>query len=105
LFFVCGIWIISSLLEFNNSNRRAGTESHASIVKSFGADIVDADNRINRQKLGAIVFRDASQMKKLTDIVWPAINQLAQSDMKQLEDQGSKVVVRAILCSSFYDLR
>lgn len=41
---------------------------------------------INRAVLGGIVFQDPSQMRKLTDIVWPAIARLARARITAVEE-------------------
>ena len=56
----------------------AASPVYAALVTTFGADIVDADRSINRKNLGAKVFGHPAEMKKLTDIVWPAIRELAR---------------------------
>ena len=38
----------------------AGTEATAAIAERFGQDVLAADGSIDRKKLGAIVFADAS---------------------------------------------
>jgi dephospho-CoA kinase len=48
------------------------------IVNTFGPSIVDTDGKINRRQLGAKVFSDKNEMKRLTDIVWPAISDKAK---------------------------
>ena len=43
------------------------------IVENFGREILNADDTINREKLGDIVFRDREKLKKLNSIVHPAV--------------------------------
>ena len=43
------------------------------IVENFGREILNADDTINREKLGGIVFRDREKLKKLNSIVHPAV--------------------------------
>ncbi|MBW2544011.1 MAG: dephospho-CoA kinase [Deltaproteobacteria bacterium] len=43
------------------------------IVEHFGREILDKDDRINREALGGIVFRDSEKLEKLNSIVHPAI--------------------------------
>ena len=43
------------------------------IVEHFGREILDKDDRINREALGGIVFRDSEKLKKLNSIVHPAV--------------------------------
>ncbi|MBN2397241.1 MAG: dephospho-CoA kinase [Deltaproteobacteria bacterium] len=43
------------------------------IVERFGRKILDAEGKIDREALGAIVFRDASKREELNRIVHPAV--------------------------------
>ncbi len=43
------------------------------IVECFGRKILDKDDRINREALGGIVFRDSEKLEKLNSIVHPAV--------------------------------
>ncbi|KYR00893.1 dephospho-CoA kinase [Tieghemostelium lacteum] len=69
--------------------------SYFKIIQVFGNDIVNKnDQSIDRSKLGPIVFSDPSQMKKLTDIVYPEMKQLIKEEIAQVEQtQSHKVVV------------
>jgi histone H4 len=55
-----------------------GSPGHARIAEVFGADVVAADGRIDRKALGTKVFGQPTELRKLTDIVWPAIRRLAR---------------------------
>lgn len=52
-----------------------GTPVHSKIVTEFGPDILDADGRINRQKLGKIVFQNQAARLRLEAITHPVIIQ------------------------------
>jgi len=43
------------------------------IVKCFGKDVLDASGRIDRKKLGKIVFKDRAKLKLLNSITHPEI--------------------------------
>jgi len=43
------------------------------IVEHFGRDILDTEGKIDREKLGGIVFRDAAKREALNRIVHPAV--------------------------------
>ena len=45
------------------------------IVKTFGEDILDRDQQINRADLGKIVFADPAALKQLESITHPLIHQ------------------------------
>lgn len=62
-----------------------GTVGLATIVQTFGADVLDDAGALDRKKLGAIVFADESSRTKLNAIVHPLIaarsaELLAESD-------------------------
>src|ERR1043165_2205982 len=70
-----------------------GTEGYARVVEAFGPDVVAEDGRIDRRKLGAIVFSDPARLKQLTDIVWPLTGQ-ALADLIQAErDSGRGILI------------
>ncbi len=58
-----------------------GSAAHAAVVEAFGREVVAADGRIDRAALGARAFAEPDQLKRLTDIVWPEIRQLAQGEI------------------------
>ena len=62
------------------------------VVAEFGLDVVD-DGKIDRKALGAKVFGDPAALKRLTDIVWPEILQLAKADILRAGRRGASVVV------------
>lgn len=72
---------------------RPGTPAFAKIIEVFGPEVVGADGQIDRQALGNRVFGDPAAMKQLTDIVWPAIHDLAKRRLAELREQGVDVAV------------
>ena len=48
----------------------ANKEIAEKLCKIFGEQIIGQDGKIDRKKLGTIVFSDKSSMKKLTEITW-----------------------------------
>lgn len=58
-------------------------------MRTFGDDIVNpTDRTIQRKILGGKVFQNPSELKKLTDIVWPAIMKLAQQRIENFFQEG-----------------
>ncbi len=53
-----------------------GEPATAAIVARFGAELVDADGRLDRSALGRIVFSDAAALADLEAIVHPAVRPL-----------------------------
>eukprot|EP01127_Copromyxa_protea_P004717 TRINITY_DN14546_c0_g1_i1.p1 TRINITY_DN14546_c0_g1~~TRINITY_DN14546_c0_g1_i1.p1 ORF type:complete len:221 (+),score=54.09 TRINITY_DN14546_c0_g1_i1:26-688(+) len=69
-----------------------GTPTFNRLAEVFGKSIVDEAGQINRKALGGLVFGNPANMKRLTDIVWPGINQLAREEILKFEREGRKVV-------------
>ena len=58
------------------------TPAFKQVVAAFGDAVVAADGTIDRRALGAKVFGQPGELKKLTDIVWPEIRRLADLEME-----------------------
>ncbi|MBI2957146.1 MAG: dephospho-CoA kinase [Acidobacteria bacterium] len=50
-----------------------GQPAYEEIVRTFGREVLAADGRINRARLGALVFADAQQRAELNRIVHPRV--------------------------------
>lgn len=66
-----------------------GTDGLAEIVKTFGADVLDADGALDRKKLGAIVFDDADARQQLERITHPRIAALSMQRMAAIAASGA----------------
>jgi dephospho-CoA kinase len=69
------------------------------VVREFGAAVLGADRRIDRKKLGTIVFDDPVRRRALTDILHPVIfvRQQAFLDKCAQEDPACIAIVDAAL--------
>lgn len=54
------------------------------IKQEFGADIINEDGALNRQRLREIIFSDANQKRKLESILHPLVFQSIQERLNQL---------------------
>ena len=70
-----------------------GTDAFHTVVAQFGEDIVGADGEVDRRALGAKVFAEGGSLKQLTDIVWPAIYDMAAAEIKQSLDSNPNTVI------------
>jgi phosphopantetheine adenylyltransferase/dephospho-CoA kinase len=70
-----------------------GSPAHAQVVATFGRDVLAEDGSIARKVLGGKVFGKPDQLKKLTDIVWPAIRTLAEEEIARVRREGKVRVV------------
>ena len=67
------------------------TDVYKKIIDTFGIEIVNSTDRsIDRKVLGKKVFQSPDELKKLTDIVWPAILNLAQGRIDHFFKEGNK---------------
>jgi dephospho-CoA kinase len=63
------------------------------IVEAFGRDILDADERIDRKKLGALVFENEQRRKVLEGIVHPAVLEEAQRQRDRIGKEDEQAIV------------
>jgi dephospho-CoA kinase len=70
-----------------------GTEGYARLLQAFGPQILAEDGRIDRAKLGALVFNDAAKRRQLTDIVWPLTGEAIDRMAQEQEAVGTGVFV------------
>lgn len=81
------------------------TPTYNDVVAAFGREIVGEDKQINRGKLGAIVFSDPANMKKLTDIMWPRMADIVAERIEEQKALGTEVMVveAAVLLEAKWD--
>ncbi|CAF1001892.1 unnamed protein product [Adineta ricciae] len=73
---------------------KVDTDAYRKVIETFGNDVINpTDRSIDRKILGQKVFQSPDEMKKLTNIVWPAILNLAQERIEQFFQQGKRIIV------------
>jgi dephospho-CoA kinase len=65
----------------------------ATIKKEFGDDIYDADGRLRRKALAAIVFNDSERLATLNAIIHPRVIGTVEREIDALRERGEKIVV------------
>jgi dephospho-CoA kinase len=65
-----------------------GTRAYGEIVAEFGAGVVGVDGRIDRGKLGAIVFADMEKLNRLNAIVHPRVEEEMVHLFREWEKSG-----------------
>ena len=77
----------------------SGTPGLRAVVEAFGAEVLREDGGLDRSKLGAMVFSDEQQRKRLNSILHPFI--IAEQDdqlrLWETEDPSGIVVIDAAL--------
>ena len=70
-----------------------GSPGWREVVEAFGEGVLDADGRIDRKRLGGIVFGDEQARERLNAIVHPIVRQFLEERIAGLEREGARVVV------------
>ena len=65
-----------------------GQPAYDKVVKEFGNSIVDASGRVDRTKLGAIVFADQAKLDRLNAIVHPRVAEVVFSQFEAWRRSG-----------------
>jgi dephospho-CoA kinase len=65
-----------------------GQPEREEVLRAFGADLAGADGRIDRAKLGAIVFADPDRLAKLNAILHPRVAQILLKQYEEWERSG-----------------
>ena len=58
------------------------------IAEAFGPEVVAPNGDIDRKALGALVFQDAAEMRRLEAIVHPAVSKALASELAQVSASG-----------------
>jgi len=70
-----------------------GTETWQEVVAAFGRGIIGADGAVDRQKLGAIVFRNPAARARLNQIMHPRIYERVKARIAEYKRKGADIVV------------
>ncbi len=70
-----------------------GTATAKRVLRRFGPGVLDADGRIDRARLGGIVFRDPAALADLDAIVHPWILSEIRRRVEGLKVSGSAVMI------------
>jgi dephospho-CoA kinase len=63
------------------------------VRERISADVFDPDGRLDRRRLGALVFGDGALLETLNDIIHPAIRKTCQARVEELKARGVPFVV------------
>ena len=83
-----------------------GAAAYDEVVREFGRCILQPDGRVDRPKLGAIVFGDPKKLARLNSIVHPptlAAQDRELAEIEQAEPHAIAVVEAALLVEAGYD--
>ena len=70
-----------------------GQEAWREIVATFGAEILQSNRSLDRQKLRAIIFSDPAARKRIEAIIHPRVRALAEKRIAEHAAAGQDIVV------------
>jgi len=82
-----------------------GAAAYEDVVREFGRGILTSDGRVDRQKLGAIVFADPARITRLNAIVHPRVLEAQDRELDSIdrtEPHAIAVVEAALLIEAGY---
>jgi dephospho-CoA kinase len=72
-----------------------GTPGFEAVVREFGPEFV-RDGRVDRARLGELVFKDADARHRLNDIVHPLVREWMAARTAEAAQAGAEVVVQDV---------
>jgi dephospho-CoA kinase len=87
-----GAWVVDAD-RAGHSLQEPGTACHRQIVEAFGSDILEANGRIDRGRLGARVFADPEARGRLEAILHPALWEACREEVRRAEAAGAWLAV------------
>jgi dephospho-CoA kinase len=82
-----------------------GAAAYEDVLREFGRGILTADGRVDRKKLGAIVFEDPARLGRLNAIVHPQVLETQDRELggiERAEPHAIAVVEAALLIEAGY---
>jgi dephospho-CoA kinase len=67
-----------------------GQAAHDDVLREFGADLADTTGKIDRTKLGALVFADPAKLAKLNKIIHPRVEEIVMRQFEEWQRAGVK---------------
>jgi dephospho-CoA kinase len=80
-----------------------GEPAFAEVIENFGPEIVAADGKLDRPKLGTIVFNDPAKRELLNSIVHPRVIETQDRWLREVEERnpdGIAIVDAALMIES-----
>jgi dephospho-CoA kinase len=84
-----------SVIDVDGLGHKALNKEKRPIIDTFSTAVLDKDGKIDRKKLGEIVFGDAQALQKLEQIVHPRMVEMVRALIS--EENRNKVVINAAL--------
>lgn len=85
--------------------QKKGETCYKEIVNVFGVNILTENKEIDRKKLGALVFNDNDKLKKLNQIVHPAVKKQVKLEIEEARRKQKEffLIESALLMEDHYE--
>ncbi len=70
----------------------AGQPIAIQVAQAFGSSVMNPDESVNRKALGAVVFQDAAAMRRLEQIVHPAVGGALMKELALVSPEGIAII-------------
>jgi phosphopantetheine adenylyltransferase / dephospho-CoA kinase len=70
-----------------------GEECYQAIIDTFGYEVLESSGKIDRKKLGDVVFSKKERLEQLNAIVWPNLLKKAKERIRELYEKDGKQIV------------
>jgi dephospho-CoA kinase len=67
-----------------------GLPAYDEVIREFGSSILDSNGRVDRAKLGAVVFADRAKLDRLNTIVHPRVREAMAKQFDEWERNGRR---------------
>jgi dephospho-CoA kinase len=71
---------------------QSGQAIAVKVAEAFGPEVVAANGDIDRKALGTIVFQDSAAMRRLEEIVHPAVSQALANELARVSPSGIVII-------------
>lgn len=86
--------------------RTPGHAGYEKIVKLLGEEILNEDKTINKNRMAEIIFADSEKLKRINEIMHPAVNQYVAEEIEMERKRQEKeyfFIESALLIENHYD--
>lgn len=67
-----------------------GQPAYEEVLREFGSAIINGQGRVDRAKLGAVVFADRARLDRLNAIVHPRVAEVVQRQFDEWQREGTR---------------
>ena len=76
--------------DVGNEVKMPGQPCYERIVELLGRDVLETDGQINRQKMAAMIFTDEELLKKVNEIIHPAVREYILNEVDKERKSGER---------------